>query len=313
MPKNNENKVVTDTVDDESIYVTADAVTPEGGEIKKRKADVNKVVDAKADTVKADASMAESFVDLFEGADLSDEFKKNAQLVFEAAVNEASTAKTATITEALEAEFATKLEESIAEAETNMNASISESMDEAIENLDTYLDYIVNEWMEENEIAIESGVKVDMAESLMEGLMSLFAEHNLDLDEEKMDVVADLETKLAESTNQENAMLSKNIALVEEVSRLNSEKVFNDVCEDLTQSQKERMRILSEKLDHSEADEYKSDLTSLKESFFKKEKIVISEDVADETEILVEDTTTKRHSEYDSVNSIVAALDKRQY
>lgn len=324
MANDKEIKAVTDVVDDETLYKTADVVTPEGGASKKRKADTNKVVDAKADTVKESSDeemedededeksdMAESFVALFEGADLTEEFKEKVQLVFEAAVNEAASEKTREITESLEAEFETKLNESVQEIEENMTTSISESMDEILENLDSYLDYIVSEWMEENEIAIESGVKVEMAESLMEGLMTLFSEHNLDVSEETIDVVSDLEGKLSESSDLQNALMSKNITLAEEVAALKSEKAFDEICEDLTDSQKERMRILSEKLDHNEIDSYKSDLSTLKESFFKKEAIVISEQVEDESEILTEETSTSRVSEYDSVNAIVAALNAK--
>jgi len=307
-------KAVTDIIDDDTIYDTADVVTPAGGAIKKRKADVNKTVDAKADTVKEEADeeeadeeedsieeVSESFADLFEGTDLSEDFKEKAQLVFEAAVNEAARAKAIKIAESLEEEF-----------ETNLNESVTESMDAIIENLDAYLDYIVAEWMEENEVAIESGVKVEMAESFMEGLMSLFSEHRIEIDEETVDVVNELEGKLSESNQSQNTLMHKNIELSEEIAALKAEKVFNAVCEDLTTSQKERMKILSEKLDNDDIDAFKNDLETLKESFFKKETPVISEEFAEEEEILTEDTNFKqRVSEYDSVNAIVAAINAK--
>ena len=302
-------KAVTDIIDDDTIYDTADVVAPAGGAIKKRKADVNKTVDAKADTVKEEADeeedsieeVSESFADLFEGTDLSEDFKEKAQLVFEAAVNEAARAKAIKIAESLEEEF-----------ETNLNESVTESMDAIIENLDAYLDYIVAEWMEENEVAIESGVKVEMAESFMEGLMSLFSEHRIEIDEETVDVVNELEGKLSESNQSQNTLMHKNIELSEEIAALKAEKVFNAVCEDLTTSQKERMKILSEKLDNDDIDAFKNDLETLKESFFKKETPVISEEFAEEEEILTEDTNFKqRVSEYDSVNAIVAAINAK--
>ena len=307
-------KAVTDIIDDDTIYDTADVVAPAGGAIKKRKADVNKTVDAKADTVKEEAvkeeadeeedsieEVSESFADLFEGTDLSEDFKEKAQLVFEAAVNEAARAKAIKIAESLEEEF-----------ETNLNESVTESMDAIIENLDAYLDYIVAEWMEENEVAIESGVKVEMAESFMEGLMSLFSEHRIEIDEETVDVVNELEGKLSESNQSQNTLMHKNIELSEEIAALKAEKVFNAVCEDLTTSQKERMKILSEKLDNDDIDAFKNDLETLKESFFKKETPVISEEFAEEEEILTEDTNFKqRVSEYDSVNAIVAAINAK--
>jgi hypothetical protein len=310
-------KAVTDIVDDESIYNVADVVKGEGGDIKNRPADVKKKVDQKADTVKESEEMddedemededeeemmdvKESFASLFEGTNLSSEFKQRASLVFEAAVNEAATEKAKEITSSLEEDFEAKLVE-----------SVNESMDQIVENLDSYLDYIVSEWMEENSIAIESGVKVQMAESFMESLKELFSEHNVEITEETVDVVAGLETQLSESTDKVNKVINKNIELVEEINALKAEKVFNEICEGLATSQKERMRVLSEKLDNSDLDSFKTDLGTLKESFFKS-KPVITEDITEEQEELItEDTTKKRVSDYDSVNYIVNAINAR--
>lgn len=322
-------KAVTDIADDESIYDTADPVKPEGGEAKKRKADMNKKVDPKADTVKEsededqvddeeemeddeeemeegkykkdDKDMKESFIGLFEGTDLSEEFKERATLVFEAAVNEAAAEKSKNVAESLEEEFEGRLTE-----------SVNEAMEDIVENLDAYLDYIVTEWMEENAVAIESGMKVEMAETFMDGLKELFAEHNVEVDEESVDVVSGLEEKLSESEEKANSAIAKNIELIEEVNALKAEKVFEEVCEDLTTSQRERMRILSEKLDNDDLDTFKTDLSTLKESFFKKEAPVVTEEVEEESEILTENNdTNKRYSDYDSVNAIVAAINAR--
>lgn len=320
-------KAVTDIADDENIYDTADVVTPEGGAAKKRKADMNKKVDPKADSVKESEEndedqvddeeemeddeemeegkykkdMKESFAALFEGTDLSEDFKERATLVFEAAVNEAAAEKAKNVSESLEEEFEGRLTE-----------SVNEAMEDIVENLDSYLDYIVTEWMEENAVAIESGVKVEMAETFMDGLKELFAEHNVEVDEESIDVVSGLEDKLSESEEKANSAIAKTIELTEEVNSLKAEKVFDEVCEDLTTSQRERMRILSEKLDDADLDSFKTDLSTLKESFFKKEAPVVTEEVEEENEILTEDNdTNKRYSDYDSVNAIVAAINAR--
>ena len=187
-----------------------DTVSPEGGEIKKKKADVKKSVDPKADKVdkvtpgqgavaeeaeEADAEavveevveIEESIQAMFEGVDLSEEFKSKVTLVFEAAVHEAATAKAEVViaekTEALEVE---------------MKESVDTAVEKIVENLDSYLDYVVEEWMKENELAIETGVKVEMAESLMTGLKGLFEEHNIEVDDETIDVVAGLEEEVQE-------------------------------------------------------------------------------------------------------------------
>ncbi len=291
-----------------------DPVTPAGGEVKKRKADVNKSVDPVADTlgkasgvtpeVKEDVEATESFASLFEGMELSEEFKGKLSLVFEAAVHEAATAKTAEIAASLEEEFAVKLEE-----------SVSEAMEEVVENLNNYLDYIVSEWMEENAVAIETGIKVQMAESFMEGLKELFYEHNVEIDEETIDVVADLEEEIASLKEEVNKTINANIELSETVAKLEAGRVFDELSEGLTTSQKERFRVLSEKLDCADLDSYTSDLNTLKESFFKTKEPVLTESVVDEeeNEIILEETAPKKVSPYDSVNAIVAALNSKNF
>jgi hypothetical protein len=291
-----------------------DPVVPAGGAIKPKLADVKKSVDPKADKlgaasgvtpeVKEDVDASESFDSLFEGLDLSEDFKGKLSLVFEAAVNEASTAKANEITASLEEEFAVQLEE-----------SVNEAMEEIVENLDNYLDYIVSEWMEENAVAIESGIKVQMAESFMEGLKGLFYEHNVEIDEETIDIVADLEEEIASLKEEVNKTINANIELSEAVEMLQAEKIFEELSEGLTTSQKERFRVLSEKLDVSDINSYSSDLSTLKESFFKSKAPVITESAADdeENEIMLEETAPKKVSAYDSVNAIVNALNSNRF
>lgn len=291
-----------------------DPVTPAGGAVKPRRADVKKTVDADADTlgaasgvkaeVKEDVDASESFDSLFEGLDLSEDFKGKLSLVFEAAVNEAATVKANEIAESLEEEFSARLEE-----------SVNEAMEEIVENLDNYLDYIVSEWMEENAVAIESGIKVQMAESFMEGLKELFYEHNVEIDDETIDVVADLEEEIASLKEEVNKAINANIELSEAVEALQADKIFEELSEGLTTSQKERFRVLSEKLDVSDLDSYSSDLSTLKESFFKSKAPVITESAVDdeENEIMLEETAPKKVSAYDSVNAIVAALNSKQF
>lgn len=284
-------------------------VTPAGGPIKKRLADVNKSVDPTADKLGSEVKeeveeVSESFESIFEGMDISEEFKDKISLVFEAAVHEAAEAKVAEISENLEEEFALRLEE-----------SVSEAMEEVVENLNNYLDYIVSEWMEENAVAIESGIKVQMAESLMDGLKELFYEHNVDIDDTTIDVVADLEEEIASLKEEVNKTINANIELSEMVNSLEAGRVFDELSEGLTTSQKERFRVLSEKLDCGDIDSYATDLNTLKESFFKTKQPVLTESVADEeeNEIILEETTSKKVSPYDSVNAIVAAFNSKNF
>ena len=295
-----------DVVKGAEIY---EPVVGAGGPVKKRLADADKSVDPTAEKlggasgVKTPGNVAESFDSLFEGMEISEDFKSKVGLVFEAAVNEAANEKANAIIESLQEEFDARLEE-----------AVNESMEEIIENLDSYLDYVVAEWVSENEVAIESGIKVEMAESFMEGLKNLFQEHNVEIDEETLDIVSGLEEEVDELVNTANAVINENIALKEEVAQLQAEQVFSKLSEGLTATETERLRILSEKLDISNLDSFASNLGTLKESFFKKNATAtyISEGLEDETEILTEETTQKRVSAYDSVNAIVAALNAKQ-
>jgi hypothetical protein len=231
---------------------------------------------------------------LFEGMDLSEAFKSKASMVFEAAVNEAAFNKTAELAEEIESNIKEEFE-----------TTLKESLDDIVENLDGYLDYIVKEWMQENELAIESGIKVEMAESFMDGLKGLFEEHNVEIDEETIDVVAELEEELKEARRTANKVINERLALEEEVQELRASNVFDTMTEGLSSAQVERFRILSEKLNKADLDEYKEDLNTLKESFFKKKsEAVISEDLDQEgSELIVEETVKKRVSQYDSVNA----------
>jgi|TARA_A200000159_G_scaffold64311_1_gene59518 hypothetical protein len=300
-----------------------DTVSPEGGEIKKKKADVKKSVDPKADKVdkvtpgqgavaeeaeEADAEavveevveIEESIQAMFEGVDLSEEFKSKVTLVFEAAVHEAATAKAEVViaekTEALEVE---------------MKESVDTAVEKIVENLDSYLDYVVEEWMKENELAIETGVKVEMAESLMTGLKGLFEEHNIEVDDETIDVVAGLEEEVQELKTTANEKISENVELHKQIASLNADRVFDEMTEDLTITQRERLKVLSEKLDVQDIAEYKTDLSTLKESFFAKKATVV-EEVEEEQEIITEETAVKRPvSDHSSINALVESLNAR--
>jgi len=309
-------------VADDGISTVEDPVTPAGGAIAKKKADVKKAVDPKAAKVdsatpgqgavkeeaEAEAEMVEEVVEIeesiasiFEGMDLSEEFTSKVTLVFEAAVHEAANAKADKI-----------IAEKTEALETEMKESVDSAVEKIVENLDSYLDYVVEEWMKENELAIEAGVKVEMAESLMNGLKGLFEEHNIDVSEETVDIVAALEEEVEELKTTANESINENVELHKQISALKAEKVFDEMTEDLTITQRERLKVLSEKLNVSDISEYKTDLNTLKESFFTAKKVV-AEEVQEEQEIITEETAAKKPvSEYSSINALVESLNNRK-
>ena len=311
-------------VADDGVSTVEDPVTPAGGTIKKKKADVKKAADPKASKVdavtpgqgavkeEADEADAEAIVEvveieesiasMFEGMDLSEEFTSKVTLVFEAAVHEAATIKS-------EAVIAEKTE--ILEAE--MKESVDSAVEKIVENLDSYLDYVVEEWMKENALAIETGVKVEIAESLMNGLKTLFEEHNIEVDEETVDVVAGLEEQVEVLKTTANDSINENVDLHKQIASLKADQAFSEMTEDLTITQRERLKVLSEKLDVQDIAEYKSDLHTLRESFFTSKKTIVEEVSDEEQEIMTEETVVaKPTSDYSSINALVESLNARQ-
>lgn len=283
-----------------------DPTDAEGGAIQPRLGDVKAQVNPDADEVEEiapgnaivrESSSADAALDsLFEGMEISEDFKGKLGLVFEAAVNEAVAGKTADITEQLEEQFQTQLEE-----------SVNEAVEGIVENLDAYLDYVVAEWMEENKVAIEAGIKVEMAESLLNSLKTVFYEHNIQIDEETIDVVAGLEEQVADLEAKANEAINESIELAGEIKALRAEVAFNEMTEGLTTTQTERFRVLSEKLSFDNLDSYKDDLSTIKESFFKAKAPVIAEEV--EEQVLTESAVpAKVRSQYDTVNALAAAI-----
>lgn len=319
-------------VADDGVSSVPDAVTPEGGEGKKDKlkktttdepkgaADGKKVIPGQSDAGKPVPTAEETEVDaevetveevviessiesIIEGEDLSEEFKGKISLVFEAALNEEVNKRTETIRE----ELTKSLDEALEEAVTEKLGTITE-------NVDKYLDYVVTEWMSENEIAIESGIKVEMAESLMSGLKNLFVEHNVSVDEESVDVVANLETTVSELEGKANDLVNENIELQKEIQTFKAEQKFDELSEGLSENQVERLKVLSEKLDIEDLEAYAENLQVIKESFFSDKPIVEKHDVQEENDeiILEEQEVTKPASDYTSINALVEAFNTKK-
>ena len=315
-------------VSDDGVSEVPAPITPEGGEGKKDKlkktttdepkgaADDKKATPGQADAGKPVPTAEEvevetveelviesSIESIIEGEDLSEDFKSKISLVFEAALNEEVNKRTETIRE----ELTKSLDESLEEA-------VTEKLDTVTENVDKYLDYVVSEWMSENEIAIESGIKVEMAESLMSGLKNLFVEHNVTVSEETVDVVSNLETNVAELEGKANDLVNENIELQKEIATFKAVQKFDEISEGLSVNQVERLKVLSEKLDVEDTDAYAENLSVIKESFFSDKPLVEKHDVQAESDeiILEEQEVTKPSSDYTSINALVEAFNTKK-
>ena len=205
-------------------------------------------------------------------------------------------------------------EELNTQLETDLTEAVESKVSEMVENLDAYLDYVVSEWMEENEVAIEAGIKVEMAESLMDGLKELFGEHNIKVDEETYDIVSDLEEEMTSLEEKSNAVVNENIRLSKDIAELRAGVVFEEMTSELNMSQRERLKTLSENLDSNDLDTYTDNLKTIKESFFKETNVSPKEDVVDEEDevMIEEETVTKPVSDHSSINALVEALNSRK-
>ena len=277
---------------------SADAVSGTGGAVKKRKGDLKKKVDAKADDIEDDvktpqgtndAGLKESIERMFEGTDLSEDFKTQTVAIFEAAVHEKVLAETATLEEKFE---------------SDLQEQVDATVDELVEKVDQYLDYVVESWMDDNKVQIESNVKVEVAESLLSGIKGLVTEHNMEINEEQVDVVADLEGKLEESTAKYNEIVEQMIEVREAKQKADLEIAFKTISEDLTDTQVEKLRVLSEGVSYESIDEYSTKVEAIKANYFiesapvvEDESDLLQEEVAEEAKPAAIDPMIARYAD----------------
>ena len=190
---------------------------------------------------------------LLGGEELSEEFKEKAKTIFEAAIN----AKVAGIKEALEAQYAEKLTEEVEQVK-----------EEIAERVDSYLEYVADEWYSENALVIEHGLKTEMTESFLSGMKDLFEAHYVTIPEDKYDVLESMVEKLDEMEEKLNEQIDKNISLNKRLAESVADGVLDQVSEGLAQTQKEKLASLSESVEFESEEEYREKLETLKESYF---------------------------------------------
>ena len=190
---------------------------------------------------------------LLGGEELSEEFKAKAKTIFEAAIN----AKVAAVKEELEQAYAAQLAEEVETAKESL-----------AERVDSYLEYVADEWFEENALAIEHGLKTEMTESFLEGMKGLFEEHYVSIPEEKYDVLESMVDKLDDMETKLNEQIEKNISLNKRLAESVADGILDQVSEGLAATQKEKLASLSESVEFESEEEYREKLETLKESYF---------------------------------------------
>jgi hypothetical protein len=225
-------------------------------------------------------------------ADLSEEFKDKAATIFEAAVK----TRIQEQTKILEAQYEEKLS---AETET-----VKEAM---VEKVDSYLNYVVEEWMKENELAVERGIRTEIAEDFITGLKDLFKEHYIDVPEEKYNVLDDLTNQNKKLEDKLNEQIAKNVDLSKEVSSSAKSKAINEVASDLADTEKEKFEKMAENVEYDSADKFREKLETIKESYFPKSKI---EETASKDEVDSVAANAPIESNTDAMAAYTAAITK---
>ena len=193
------------------------------------------------------------------GEELSEEFKTKAATIFEAAVSAKVISEVNERLQVFEDEYKKELTEAKDDYRTNMT-----------EKVDSYLNYVVEEWMKENELAVEKGIRSELVEDFMTGLKNLFQEHYIDIPEEKVDLVDDLFEKVEELEQKLDESINNNVDVKKELAKFKKEEVLRNVSEELADTEKEKLTKLADGIDYEDDTQYQEKLEVLKENYFPK-------------------------------------------
>ena len=250
-----EEVVAESEVTEEEVVETVEE-TP--SQLRKK---VKEAIDAPEGEVVAESetteevSVEEDVEALLQGEELSEEFQAKAKTIFEAAIN----SKVAAIAEELEADHIKAIKEETAELHG-----------EITERVDGYLEYVASEWLSENQLAVDQGLKAELSESFLTGMKSLFEEHYVQIPEEKYDVLESMVNKLDDMESKLNEQIEKNVALNKRLAESTSDGILSEISEGLAVTQKEKLASLAESVEFESEANYREKLVTLRESYFPK-------------------------------------------
>jgi len=224
----------------------------------------------------AEIDLSDDVNALTEGEGLSEEFKTKAATIFEAALK----SKIRTELERLEEEYAEAYD-----------SAISEAKDELTAKVDGYLTYVVEEWMKKNELAVEHRLKTELAEQFISSLRALFEEHDIAIPDERFDMLEAAATQADEMESRLNEEIEKNVALTQQVNELSQNEILLDVASDLADTEVEKFAELAETVEYENADDYRTKLTTIKDSYFPKVQITEDGQAAPTEDAYNEDVT----------------------
>jgi len=220
---------------------------------KKNKKEEDDEEDDEDEEVKEEFDIDEDVNALLAGEDLSEEFQEKAKTIFEAAIR----SKVSQIRESLEKQYSNVLAEEVEEIKT-----------ELADRVDAYLEYVADEWISENALSIEHGLKTEMTESFLQGMRGLFEEHYVSIPEEKYNVIESMVEKLDEMETKLNEQIEKNISLNKRLSESVADGIFDQISEGLADTQKDKLASLSQSVEFESESQYREKLETLRESYF---------------------------------------------
>ena len=258
-------------VTEEEEVVAEEPVASEESEVVAEEEETETEEEVVTETI---VNVDEDIEALLAGEELSEEFQEKAKTIFEAAIK----SKIAEVKSELQEQYEATIVEEVAAVKTELT-----------ERLDAYLEYVADEWMSENQLAVEAGLKTEMTESFLEGMKGLFEEHYVTIPEDKYDVLNNMVDKLDEMEGKLNEQINKNIALTKRLSESTSDVIFADVTEGLAVTQKDKLAKLAENVEFDSEDAYREKLVTLRESYFPTNGSNVQRN---ETETLTEGTET---------------------
>lgn len=235
----------------ESMPTVKGKVVPEETEVSTEEV----VEEETVEEIAPEFNLDEDLSALLSGEELSEEFQEKAKTIFEAAI----TSKVNEAVKKIEEQYEEKLVEELVEYKS-----------ELVERVDSYLEYVASEWMEENALQVEQGLKSEMTESFLNGMKSLFEEHYVTIPEEKYDVLESMVEKLDDMETKLNEQIEKNISLNKRLSESVADGIFESVSEGLAATQKDKLASLAESVEFESEDQYRENLETLKEAYFAK-------------------------------------------
>jgi len=253
-----EDEILEETDEDEVVSEAADEdeeetpKTPKKGK-KKEDEEEEEEEEDEEDEMKEEFDIEEDVNALLEGEELSEEFQEKARTIFEAAIR----SKVAEIKEDLQASYEVALVEEI--------EAIKEGLTDRV---DAYLEYVADEWIAENALSVEHGLKTEMTESFLQGMRGLFEDHYVSIPEDRYDVIESMVDKLDEMEEKLNEQIERNVALNRRLAESVADVIFADVAEGLALSQKDKLASLAENVEFDSEANYREKLVTLRESYF---------------------------------------------